>query len=101
EVGVVGGGGVEGVDRTDQERGGAGGGGAPDRLGGDIARRARRVLDDELLAEPLREPLADQACSDVASTARSKADDDAHRPRRIGLRPCNSRDGRERGGASG
>ena len=30
---------------------------------------------------------------------RRKADDDAHRPRRIGLRPCDTRDGRERGSA--
>jgi hypothetical protein len=29
--------------------------------------------------------LADQARSDVAPTARSKADDDAHRPRRISV----------------
>ena len=30
-----------------------------------------------------------------------KADDDAHRPRRIGLRPRDARDGRERGSARG
>ncbi len=61
---------------------------AHDRLGGDIAAGARPVFDDELLAEPLRQPLADQARDDVGRAAGGKADDDAHRPRRIGLRPC-------------
>src|SRR5262249_18290131 len=37
----------------------------PDGLRGDISAGARRVLDDELLAEPLRQPLADQARDDV------------------------------------
>ena len=31
----------------------------------------------------------------------AETDDDAHRPRRIGLRPRDARDGRERGGARG
>jgi len=70
-----------------------------DRLRGDITAGARPVLDDELLAEPLREPLADQACDDVGAAAGGKADDDADRPRRIGLRPGDPRDGRQRGGA--
>ena len=40
---------------------------AHDRLGGDIAAGARPVLDDELLAEPLRQPLTHQARDDVES----------------------------------
>ena len=84
---------------VDQEQRVAVGGRAHDRLGADIAAGARPVLDDELLAEPLRQPLADQARDDVVRAAGGKADDDAHRPRRIGLRPCDARDGRQRGGA--
>jgi len=72
-----------------------------DQFGADIAGGTRPVLDDERLAEPLREPLADQACSDVGAAPRSKADDDAHRPRRVGLRPRDARCGRERGSAGG
>jgi hypothetical protein len=51
-----------------------------DRLGGDIAAGARPVLDDEWLAEPLRQPLTDQTREDVVRPASGKADDDAHRP---------------------
>jgi len=44
---------------------------------------------------------SDKACEDVGRPASGKADNDAHRPRWIGLRPRNSRDGRERGSAGG
>ena len=37
-----------------------------DRLGGDIAASTRAVLDDEWLAEPLRQPLTHQARDDVS-----------------------------------
>ena len=70
-----------------------------DRLGADIAAGARPVLDDEWLPEPLRQPLTDQARDDVGRAAGRKADDDAHRPRRIGLRPRDARHGRQRGSA--
>ena len=72
-----------------------------DRLGGDISGGARAVLSDEWLAEPLRQPLPDQACKDVIRAARSKADNDAHWPRRIGLRPGEARHRRQRGSACG
>ncbi len=72
-----------------------------DRLGGDSAGSARSVLDYELLAQPVRQPLSHQACRDVGGSASRKADDNADRPRRIGLRPCYPRHGRERGGARG
>jgi hypothetical protein len=49
---------VERVRRMDEEKRIAIRGCAHDGLGGDITARARPVLDDELLAEPLREPLA-------------------------------------------
>src|SRR5262245_9781543 len=62
-----------------------------DRLRGDIASRARPILDDKLLTETLRQPLSYQACHDVGGTTGGKSDDDAHWPRRIGLRPCDPR----------
>ena len=51
-----------------------------DRLGADVAARAGAILDDELLAEPLREPLTHQARLDVGRPAGGKADDDTHWP---------------------
>jgi hypothetical protein len=56
---------------------------------------------DTRLAEPLRQPLTDQACDGVGRPASGKADNDAHRPRQIGLRPRDPRDGRKRGSAGG
>ena len=53
------------------------------RLGGDVVAGAGLVFDDELLAEPLRQPLADQARDDVGGAAGRIADHPAHRPRRI------------------
>src|SRR5215472_9132403 len=72
-----------------------------DHLGGDIAGSSWSVLDDELLAEPLRQPLSYQACHDVGATGGGKSDNDAHRPRRIGLRPSDARHGRQRSRAGG
>src|SRR5262249_31435245 len=70
-----------------------------DRLRGDISTGARPVLDDKLLAKSLREPLTDQASDDVDAAAGWNADDNAHRPRWIGLRPRDTRHRRERGRA--
>jgi hypothetical protein len=43
--------------------------------------------------------LRNQACDDVGRPAGGKADNDAHRPRRISLREGEARRGRERGSA--
>src|SRR5262245_56040187 len=59
--------------------------GSHDRLHGDIAG-ARSVVDNELLAESLRQPMADEARVNVVLPAGREADDNAHRPRRISLR---------------
>src|SRR5215469_4373803 len=61
-----------------------------DCLGSDVGAGARPVFDDEWLAEALGELLADQARDNVGSAAGGIANDDAHRPRRIGLRPKRS-----------
>jgi hypothetical protein len=72
-----------------------------DRLGADIAAGAGPVLDDEVLPEPPREPLTDQARRDVDPAARGKTDNDADGPARIGLRSREARDSREHGSACG
>src|SRR5262245_20614152 len=74
---------------------------AHDRLGADIATRARPVLDHEWLAKPLRQPLTHQTGDDVGRSAWGEWGDDAHRPRRISLRPRDARQSRQRGGARG
>src|SRR5262249_60909566 len=61
------------------------------RFGRDIAPRAGPVLDDKLLAEPFRQPLRDEPCTGVEWAASGIADENAHRPRRIGLRPRDAR----------
>jgi hypothetical protein len=57
------------------------------------------ILDDELLSEPLGQPLSHQARGKIAAAAGRKADDKTHRPRRIGLRSCHPQDCRQRGSA--
>src|SRR5262249_60768656 len=56
------------------------------RLGGDIAAASGTFLVDERLTEPLRQPLTYQARRDVRTASGREANNDAHRPRRIGLR---------------
>src|SRR5947209_17998811 len=53
-----------------------------DRLGRDIGAGTWPILNDEWLAEPLRQPLAHQACDNIGRAAGGKADDNSHRPRR-------------------
>ena len=74
-------------------------GGTRDRFHGEVATRARAIVDDEWLAEPLREPLPDQAREHVGRAAGHATDDKAHRARRIGLPPGEARQGGENGSA--
>ena len=64
---------VDRVGERDQEQRVAVRRRAHDRLGADIAAGARPVLDDEWLAEPLRQPLADQARDDVGRRRRRQS----------------------------
>src|SRR5262249_39734814 len=73
---------------------------AYDRLSADIAVRARPVLDNELLAEPLREPLTHQARRDVVTATGGVSNDPAHGPRWIGLRESEARHARECGSSA-
>src|SRR5262245_54275425 len=68
-----------------------------DHLSAYIAAGTRPVLDDERLAEPLLQPLSYQATKGVACATSRKTYHQTHRPRRIGLRPSETRHGRERG----
>src|SRR5262249_30356530 len=70
-----------------------------DRLDGEIAASAGPVLDDELLPHSLRQPLTYQARDNVSRTAGGSANNQMYRARRIGLRPREARDFRERGRA--
>src|SRR5215467_2922315 len=65
----------------------------------DIGAGTWAVFYYELLAEPPREPRSDEPRENVRQSAGGRGDDDAHRPRRIALRPRDARDGRQRGGA--
>ena len=90
---------VDGGGRVGPEQRIAVGRRAHDRIGRDVAGGARPVLDDELLAEPLGERLTEQTHEDVGAAAGRIADDAAHRPGRIGLRPRKTRHGWERSSA--
>ena len=68
-------------------------------LGADNAARPRPVVDDELLAQPLRQILAHDARHNVGRAPGGKRHDPAHWLRRIGLRPRDARDDRERSSA--
>jgi len=68
-----------------------------DRLGRKIAACARSIFDDKLATKLLRQLLAHQARANVVRAARGIADDDVYRPRRIGLRPRDAREGEQRG----
>src|SRR5262249_20947025 len=94
-------GGLEGVDGPLHQRSRPPRRRAHARLDGIMAAGARTVLDNERLAEPFRQPLADQPCNDVDVVASGESDDDVHRPCRIGLRPGKTRNGWQRGRTAG
>jgi hypothetical protein len=62
-----------------------------DRFGCDIDAPTGSVLDDKLSAKPFREPVTDKVGHDILRATWCRADNDAHRPHRIGLRSCNPR----------
>src|SRR6516162_2217907 len=70
-----------------------------DGFGRDVAACPGPVVDDERLAESIRQLLTQQPRDDVGRAAGRKTDENAHRPRRIGLRPSETQNGRQRGSA--
>jgi len=75
--------GIDVVRRVHQQQRVTIGFGIDHRFGGDVVAGAGLVLDHELLAEPLGEPLADQPRDDIGRSARRISDNPAHRPGRI------------------
>jgi hypothetical protein len=53
------------------------------------------------LTEPLRQPGSNDARYGIGTATRRKSDDQTHRPRRIGLRLRDARQGRQRGSTCG
>ena len=68
---------------------------------GEEGAGTRPVFDYDLLAQPFRERGRDKARHLVGTAAGRPADDQSHRPRRIGLRPRHARYSRYRGSAGG
>src|SRR5262245_23673717 len=64
--------GVDGIPTADHEQRVAVRRCAHDRLCADIAAATRPVVDNELLAEPLRQPLTHETRNDVGRTGRSE-----------------------------
>jgi hypothetical protein len=77
---------VDGARHADHQQRVAVGRRLHDGLGRDVGAGAGPVLDDDRLPQPRRQPLPDDAGRDVGRAARGEPDDEAHRPRRIGLR---------------
>lgn len=74
---------VDGVGRVDQEDRVAVGRRLGDGFGREIVAGPGTILDDELLAEPFAEPIAEQAGADVGLAAGRVSDDDVRLPCRI------------------
>jgi hypothetical protein len=88
---------VDCVCRIDQEKRVAVWKRMHDHLGGYIGSGAWTVLDNELLAEPFRQPLSHQTREDIGNAAGSNAHDYTYRSRRIGLRARHTRYSRQSG----
>src|SRR5262249_13842024 len=87
---------VDRVRRTSDEERIAVRGRPHDRLDSDIVAATRAVFDDELLAQPPREPWSDEPRDNVGRTAGTRGGNDPYWPRRITLRPRDPRHGRGR-----
>jgi len=68
-------------------------------FGCNVAGGSRPVLDHERGSELPGQPLGNQASVNVIRATGGKANDDAHRSHRIGLRPCQARDNQQRSSA--
>jgi len=92
---------IDGIVGSDEADGIAIGRRAQHRRHADISAGADLVLDDELLAEPLRQILSDDTRDDVVWPAGSERHDPMDRSRRITLRPGNAGHGRQRSSTRG
>src|SRR5262245_64147873 len=78
---------VDRLCRTDHEQRVSVCGRAHDGLGSYVGTSTRSVLNDEWLAEELRQPLPHRTRNGVGIAASGKDDQQAHRTRGIGERP--------------
>ena len=83
--------------RAEEQQSVAVGGRVRGAFSGDIATGSQPVLYDKLLAKLLRQPLAYCTRHNISGAAGGEAHKDAHRARRIGLRPRHARHSRQRG----
>jgi hypothetical protein len=90
---------VDSVVRRSEPHRVAVGGRAQHRGHADVPAGANLVLDDELLAQALGQKLSDDARHGVVRSAGGERDDPVDRPSWIPLRPCDARNGWQRGGA--
>ena len=74
-------------------------GGPHDCLGCQVRACSRTVLNNECLPQSLGKTLRDDTRYDIGRPTRTKPDDQAHRPRRVCLRPCDFVHGRKAGSA--
>src|SRR5262249_11702296 len=88
---------IDGIVGSGEADGIAVGRRAQHRRHADISASADLVLDEDLLAQTLRQILSNDACYGVVRSAGSERHDPMYRPCRIGLRPYDARDGRQRG----
>ena len=72
-----------------------------DAADADAAACTGHIFDDHGLTEQCPHMLGQYACERVRGTARGEGHDNCDRSHRIGLRPRNVRDGRQRGSACG
>src|SRR5262249_12151747 len=88
---------IDGIVRSSKTDGIAVGRRAQHRRHADVSAGADLVLDEDLLAQALRQILSNDACHGVVWSAGSERHDPMYWPRRISLRPCDAREGRQRG----
>ena len=74
---------------------------AYDTLGRNAGISSWPIFNNELLADPLGQPLSNEAGNDVCCASWGKPNHNADRPRRIRLRPCYARHRRQSGSAYG
>src|SRR5215475_15811363 len=75
--------------------------GADEGVERDKAVAARTILHHYRLAPARGQTLGKQTGCGIAGAASAKRQYEAHRPRRIGLRPSDARHGRQRGSTGG
>src|SRR5262249_41073277 len=69
--------------------------GVSGKLDGEMTARSGLVFYENLLSPNFRESVGDDAGADIRTAAGRESDQQPHRTRRIGLRPCDARQRRQ------